>query len=150
MTRVHMQFFNLDNSIQNDPSVIQGDQDALRHPQRPQQAQPWGVQQVPVIFINILYGVFYFTKINRFLMVPRWSWCSRTPSANLTSSTKGSKASTSFHKNLTWQMFTYDFSKTNWFKTVPAWYRVIKMLLDTLSNLIKLKHGEFSKYQLYS
>ena len=50
MTRVHMQFFNLDNAIQNDPSVIQGDQDALGHPQRHRQAQPWEVQQVSVMF----------------------------------------------------------------------------------------------------
>ena len=32
---------------------------------------------------------------------------------------------------------------------VPAWYRVIKMLSDTLSNLIELNHGEFSKYHLW-
>ena len=31
----------------------QGDQMALGHPQRPRQAQPWGVQQVPFIFIKM-------------------------------------------------------------------------------------------------
>ena len=34
------------------------------------------------------------------------------------------------------------FFKDNLFKTVPASYRLIKMLLDTLSDLVKLNHGE--------
>ena len=79
-----------------------------------------------------------------------WSRCSWTPSATSTSSTKASTASSSYdHLNLTRHMFIYYFSRTNWFKTVLEWYRVIKMLLDTLSNLVKLNHGEFSKYLLY-
>ena len=45
-------------------------------------------------------------------------------------------------------MFICYLSKTNRFKTVPAWYRVIKMLSDMLSELVKLNHGEFSKYHL--
>ena len=52
------------------------------------------------------------------------------------------------YRNLTWHMFFYYFSKTNWFKTVQAWYRVIKMLLDTLSDLVKLNHGAYSKYKV--
>ena len=40
------------------------------------------------------------------------------------------------------------FLKKNRFKTVPAMYRVIKRLSDTLSDLDKLKQGEYSKYQL--
>ena len=34
--------------------MIQGDHDAVEHPQRPRQAQPWGVQQVPFIFIKMI------------------------------------------------------------------------------------------------
>ena len=82
-------------------------------------------------------------------MVPRWSWWTLTLSATSTSSTKASTASTSYvHHNLTWHMFKYYFSKTIWFKTVPAWYRVIKMLSDTLIDLVEVNHGEFSKYHL--
>ena len=42
MTHVYIQFFK--------EKLIQGDQDTLRHPQQPHQAQPWRVQQVPVMF----------------------------------------------------------------------------------------------------
>ena len=45
-------------------------------------------------------------------------------------------------------MFIWYFSKTNRFKKVPAGFRVIKMTLDTLSDLVKVNHGEYSKYQL--
>ena len=136
---------------ENDLDGSQGDLKALGHPQRPSQAQPWGVQQVPFIFIkkDIAYVYRLFFKYKRFKMVLRRSWCYRIPSATSTKSTKASTASTSYvHQNLTWHMFIYYFSKTNWFKTVPAWYRVIKMLLDTLSDLVKVNHGEFSKYHL--
>ena len=51
MVHVYILFFK-GKSIKNGPSVIQGDQDALGHPQRPRQAQPWGVQQVPLMFIK--------------------------------------------------------------------------------------------------
>ena len=51
MTHVYMLFFK-DKSISNSPSVIQGDQEALGHPQRPRQAQPRRVQQVPIMFIK--------------------------------------------------------------------------------------------------
>ena len=46
-------------------------------------------------------------------------------------------------------MFICYFPKSNRFKTVPAWYRVIKKILDTLSDLDKVNHGEYSKYQLF-
>ena len=73
------------------------------------------------IFIN------YFSKINRFKMVPRWSWRSWTPSATSTSWTILSTASTSYvHQKFKWHMFISYFSKTNRFKTIPPWYRVIK------------------------
>ena len=52
------------------------------------------------------------------------------------------------HKKITRRMFIYYISKTNRFKTVSARYNVVKMLSDTLSDLDKLNHGEFSKYQL--
>ena len=42
MTYVYMLFFK-DKSILNGLSMIKGDQDALGHPQRPCQAQPWRV-----------------------------------------------------------------------------------------------------------
>ena len=51
MTHVYLLFFK-GKLIQNSPSVVQGDQEALRHPQRPRQAQPRRVQQVPVMFIK--------------------------------------------------------------------------------------------------
>ena len=38
---------------ENDLDGSQGDLRALGHPQRPRQAQPWGVQQVPFIFIKM-------------------------------------------------------------------------------------------------
>ena len=51
MAHVYILFFK-DKLIKNGPSVIQGDQDALGHPQRFCQAQPWGVQQVPLMFFK--------------------------------------------------------------------------------------------------
>ena len=39
MTHVYMLFFK-DKLIQNSPSMIQGDQEALGHPQRPRQGFP--------------------------------------------------------------------------------------------------------------
>ena len=41
-----------DFSKENDLDRSQGDLRALGHPQRPWQAQPWGVHQVPFIFIK--------------------------------------------------------------------------------------------------
>ena len=110
---------------ENDLDRSQGDLSALGHPQRPRQAQPWRVQQVPLIFTKKLTWcmfMYYFSKINRFKMVPSWSWSSRTPSATLTSSTKASTASTSYvHQNLTRHMFMSYFSKTSLFKTKANW-----------------------------
>ena len=79
----------------------QSDLRALGHPQRPWQAQPRQVQQVPVVFIK------------------NWH-----------------------------DMLICYFLKTNRFKTVQEWYRVIKRLSDTLSDLVKLNHGEFRKYYI--
>ena len=45
--------------------MIQGDQDALGHPQRPRQAQPWCVQQVQVMSIKNLYGTCLYTIFQR-------------------------------------------------------------------------------------
>ena len=61
MTHVYTLFFK-DKSIENGPCMIQGDQEALRHPQRPRQAQPLGVQQVPLMSINYLYGTCLYIK----------------------------------------------------------------------------------------
>ena len=58
MKHVYMLFFK-DKSISNSPSVIQGDQEALGHPQRPRQAQPRRVQQIPVMFIKTWYTHVY-------------------------------------------------------------------------------------------
>ena len=55
MTHVYMLFFK-DKSIEDGPSMIQGDQEAFGHPQRPFQGQPCGVQQVPVMFTKNLPG----------------------------------------------------------------------------------------------
>ena len=114
---------------ENDLDGSQGDLKALGHPQRPRQAQPWGVQQAPFIFIiknwhsACLYTI---SKINQFKMVPCWSLWSRTPSATSTSSTKARTASTIMFIKVWHGTCIYYFSKTNWFKTVPSWYRVIK------------------------
>ena len=109
----------------------QGDLKALAHPQRPRQAQPWGIQQVHIYIhkkkLTWRIIIYCFSKINRFKMVPRWSWCSRTPSRTSTSSTLLSSASTSYVHDACY------FLKTNRFKTVPALYRVIKMLSETPS-----------------
>ena len=135
--------------------MIQGDQEVLRHPQRPHQAQPRRVQQVPVMFIKnwhdtCLYAIFQRqVDLKQSQRDTGWSRGSRTPSATSTSSTKASTASTSYvHQKLAWHMFICYFSKTNRFKTVPAWCRVIKRLSDTLSDLVKLNHGEFRKYYI--
>ena len=42
-------------------------------------------------------------------------------------------------------LFMY-YSKKTLFKLVPAWHRVIKMLLDTFSDLDKPNHREYGKY----
>ena len=109
---------------ENDLDGSQGDLRALGHPQRPRQAQLWGVEQVPFIFIkmnfwNMVHERFLKRKWSRW--VPRASEGSLTPS---TSSTKASKASTSLvHQKLTWHMFICYFAKKNRFKTVPVWSR---------------------------
>ena len=118
----HMLIYNFSMTIRFKRS--QGDQDALGHPQRPRQGQPWGVQQVPVMYIKnwhdtCLYAIFqrqiYLQESQRDTV---WSRCSRIPSATSTSSTMGSSASPSYeHQNLTWHMFIYYFSKTNLFQT---------------------------------
>ena len=38
---------------QNDLDGSKGDLRALGHPQQPRQAQPWGVYQVPIIFLKM-------------------------------------------------------------------------------------------------
>ena len=53
MAHVYVLFFK-DRLIKNSPSMLQGDQDALRHPQQPCQAQPWEVQLVPLMSIKNL------------------------------------------------------------------------------------------------
>ena len=105
---------------ENDLDGSQGDLRSLGHPQRPRQAQPWGVQQVPFIFIKMnIWNMFHerFLKRKRSGWVPRWSEGSRTPSATSTSSTMGSTASTIYiHKNehlkyVSWTIFE---KKTIW------------------------------------
>ena len=45
---------------ENDLDGSQGDLRALGHTQRPRQAQPWGVQQVPFIFIKMnIWNMFH-------------------------------------------------------------------------------------------
>ena len=51
MAHVYILYFK-DNLILNGPRMIQGDQNALGHLQRPLQGQPWGVQQVPLMSIQ--------------------------------------------------------------------------------------------------
>ena len=99
-------------------SVIQGDQDALGHPQRPRQAQPWWVQQVLLMFIKNWHDICLYAIFQRQIDLKEsqrdtvWSRCSRIPSATSTSSTMGSSASPSYeHQNLTWHMFIYYFWK---------------------------------------
>ena len=59
MTHFYMLFFK-DKSIKNGLSKVQGDQDALRHPQQPHQ-----VQQVPVMFTKNWHGTFWDPIIQR-------------------------------------------------------------------------------------
>ena len=88
---------------ENDLDGSQGDLRCLGHPQLPRQAQPWGVQQVPFIFIKMnIWNMFHerFSKTKRPGWVPRSSEGSRTPSATSTRSTMGSTASTTYvHQN---------------------------------------------------
>ena len=136
---------------ENDLDGSQGDLRALGHPQRPRQAQPWGVQQVPFIFIKMnIWNMFHkrFLKRKRSGRVPRWSEGSRTPSATSSSSTMGSSASKTctstatsssstirstaitryVHQKLIWLMFIHYPSMKNRFETVTVSYRVIKLL----------------------
>ena len=46
---------------ENDLDGSQGDLKALGNPQRPRQAQPWGEQQVPFIFIKNWHGARLYT-----------------------------------------------------------------------------------------
>ena len=46
-------FWVVSNTKENYLDGSQGDLRALGHPQRPRQAQPWGEQQVPVMFIKM-------------------------------------------------------------------------------------------------
>ena len=110
---------------ENDLDGTQGDLRSLGHPQLPRQAQPWGVQQVPFIFIKMnIWNMFHerFSKTKRPGWVPRWSEGSRTPSATSTSSTIGSTASTIYideneHlKNVSWTIF--EKKRSGW---VPGW-----------------------------
>ena len=103
----------------------QGDLSAQGHPQRPRQAQQWGVQQVPFIFTKMnIWNMFHerFLKRKRSGWVPRWSEGSRTPSATLTSSTMGSTASAIYidkneHlKHVSWMIFKK--KRSGW---VPRW-----------------------------
>ena len=142
---------------ENDLDGSQGDLRALGHPQRPRQAQLRRVQQVPVMIIKIWHGTCLYTIFQRQIDLKQsqrdtgWSRGSRTLSATSTSSTIVSAASTSYvHQKLTWHMFIRYFSKTNRLKTVPVWCRVTKRLSDTLSDLVKLNHWEFSKYHFCS
>ena len=149
--------------------MIQVNQEFLGHPQQPRQAQLWRVQQVLVILI-CLYAIFQRQiDLKRSQCDTVWSRGSWTPSVTSTSSTIASRESTSyvhrkvtghmfimfmvstastsyFHQKLTWHLFICYFSKTNRFKSVPAWYRLIKSLSDTLSDLDKLNYGEYSNY----
>ena len=59
-----MLFFK-DISIHKSPSVIQVDQEALGYPQRPRQAQPWGVQQVQPKYVKNLSGACLYTIFQR-------------------------------------------------------------------------------------
>ena len=106
----HMLIYNFSMTIRFKRS--QGDQDALGHPQRPRQGQPWGVQQVPLMFIKNWHDTCLNAIFQRQIDLKQsqrytgWSRCSWTPSATSTSSTKESTASTSYdHKNLTLHMF---------------------------------------------
>ena len=51
---------------------FQGDLDALWHPQRPRQAQPSRVQQVPIMFIKIWHNTRSYTIFQRQINV-KWS-----------------------------------------------------------------------------
>ena len=111
---------------ENDLDGSQGDLRALGHPQRPQQAQPRRVQQVPVMFIKnwhhkCLYAIFQRKiDLKQSQCDTGWSRGSRTPSVTSSSSTMGSTASTSHvHQNLTRHMLISYYSKTNRFKVVP-------------------------------
>ena len=114
---------------ENDLDGSKGDLKALGHPQRPRQAQPGGVLQVPFMFMKKWHGACLYTIFQRQIDFKKsqrdtgWSWCSLTPSATSTSSTKASTASTSYvHQNLKRYLFIYYFLKNKRFKTVPAWW----------------------------
>ena len=105
---------------ENDLDGPQGDLRALGHPQRPRQAQPWGVQQVPVMFIKNWNDTCLYAVIQRQIDLIQsqrdtgWSRGSWTPSATSSSSTMRSSASTTWvHKKLIWRMFIYHLSQVN-------------------------------------
>ena len=110
---------------ENDLDGSQGDLRSLGHPQLPRQAQPWGVQQVPFIFIKMnIWNMFHerFSKTKRPGWVPRWSEGSRTPSATSTSSTCGvQQVPIIFLKMNIWNMFHERFSQRKRSGWVPRW-----------------------------
>ena len=69
-----------------------------------------------------LMFIWYFSIINPFKMVPRWPWCSRTPSATSSTSTMGvQQVPLMFIKNWHDICLYAIFQKTNWYKSVPTW-----------------------------
>ena len=123
---------------ENDLDWSQGDLRSLGHPQRPRQAQPWGVQQVPFIFIKMnIWNMFHerFLKRKRSGWLPRWSEGSRTPSATSTSLTMGSTASTNYIlKNEHLKLFHERFSQRKRSGWVPRWSKGSRTPSATLTS----------------
>ena len=67
MAHVYVIFFK-DKLIKNSPSLIQGDRDALGHPQKPRQTQPASTTYAHQKFTWRMF-IYYFSTIYRF----KWS-----------------------------------------------------------------------------
>ena len=111
--------------IQIDLKWFQGDQYALRHPQRPCQPQPFQFQQVPVMFMKIWHITCLYTIIERQINLMWFQGDQEALSDSFRDIIKLNHGEFSKYQltNFTWHIFISYFSKINQFKMVPGWSR---------------------------
>ena len=154
--KIHLQFFFSNHYLTQSTSTTSSKSTSrcrtsrlsfsMLHPQRPQKAQLWRVQQVPVMFIKNWHDTWLYANFQRKIDLIGPSVMLLDTLRNLYKLKYGkySKYQLCSSKNDMTHVLCYC-SKTNQFKTDPAWYRVIKMLLDILSDRIKVNHRESIK-----
>ena len=139
---------------ENDLAGSQGDLRALGHPQRPRQAQPRRVQQVPVMLIKNWHDTFLYSIFQRQIDLQQsqrdtgWSRGHPDTLYDLVKLTQGECSKYNLSPSKIYMAHVYILSfKDKWIQNGP---KVIMVLSDTLRDLDKLNQGEYSKYQLCS